>query len=101
MTLGTVGRYHGASTRRAWLITTVVGTVGWVVGGWNLIPLLGQDSFAMALLSFAIMGLIGSFFIALIVVSKVQMNSFKKRNKYFAEKYLPALRNFCCKRRPR
>jgi hypothetical protein len=36
---GTVGRYHGAPTRRTWPIATLVGTAGWVLGGWNLIPL--------------------------------------------------------------
>ena len=97
---GTVGRYHGAPTRGAWLISTLAGTAGWVVGGWNLIPLLGQDSFAMALVSFAIMGLIGSTIIGLFVTSKVQTNLFQKRNKYFAEKYLPAIRQFLLQASP-
>jgi len=97
---GTVGRYHGAPTRRAWLITTLVGTLGWVIGGWNLIPLLGQESFAMALVSFAILGLIGSAIIGLFVTSKVQTNLFQKRNKYFAEKYLPELRKFLLEQSP-
>jgi hypothetical protein len=97
---GSVKRYHGAPTRRAWLISTLIGTLGWVVGGWNLIPLLGQDSFAMALLSFAILGLIGSVLIGLFLTSWIQTRIFLRRNAYFARTYLPAIRKFLLEQSP-
>jgi hypothetical protein len=97
---GTVGRYHGAPTRRAWIITTLLGTLGWIVGGWHLIPLLGQDTFAEGLLGFAILGLIGSTIVGLFVTSWIQGRIFQRRNAYFAQKYLPAIRQFLLEQSP-
>jgi hypothetical protein len=95
-----IGRFHLPGQHGVWLIPTLVGVAGWVYGGWNLIPLLGQDSFILELISFTILGLIGSPIIALFVTTWVQTRIFRKRNDYFAQKYLPAIRQFLLKQSP-
>jgi hypothetical protein len=97
---GTVGRYHGSPNRSSSRIALLIGVVGWVYGGWNLIPLLGQDSFAENLVGFTIMGLIGSFLIALFVNGRIHGKIFKMRNAYFSQKYLPELRQFLLQQSP-
>jgi hypothetical protein len=91
---GPIGRYHGGSSRGALVWPVFVGIAGWVYGGWRLIPLLGIEPFPMALLSFSILGAIGSVIIAFVLNSRIHRKLFLKRNAYFAQKYLPAIRQF-------
>jgi hypothetical protein len=97
---GTIGAYHGGYGRGAWILPTLVGVVGWVYGGARLIPLLGIDPLPMAFLSFTILGVIGSPIIALFVNARVHTKLFRQRNAYFAEHYLPAIRQFLLQQSP-
>jgi hypothetical protein len=92
---GAVASQHGASFFRAWTGAALVGTAGFLFGGWSLIPLIRpEETFMWNAIGLGGLGLIGStvfgFLIALFSASRV----IKRRNAEFSNKYVPLFREW-------
>jgi hypothetical protein len=87
-------REANASMRRGpfWAVT-LVGTVGFLSAGWNLVPELDpQGSMIWNAMWIGFVGFVGSVVIAVYLDHRSRMKVWNRRNAYFMDHYLPEFR---------
>ena len=92
---GGIHAQHFAPFLRAWIAATLVGTAGFLFGGWNMIPLINDTStFEMKALGLGIEGLIGSTIMGFFMAFLAGRSLTKRRNNEFYKNWVPKYREF-------
>jgi len=92
---GGIQAQHSAPFLRAWIAATLVGTAGFLFGGWNMIPLIDDTQpFAMNALGLGIEGLIGSTIMGIFMAILAGRSLIKRRNNEFYKNWVPKYRDF-------
>lgn len=92
---GGIHAQHYAPFFRAFVVAAIIGTVGFLYGGWEMIPMIQPDeTFTMNALGLGIFGLIGSTIMGFFMAWFTGARTIMKRDKEFASTWAPKYREF-------